>query len=195
MAQQSQEKTIRPEQETIPIGPRWFEQFRSFQSSAFRLEVLQAYAEPSEAQHLNSFLSGNAVPENWIDDWCDLVRQHIKAGHSMTRVHVVQLPLSPYMQFEIECAYTYTAKAGENILLLDHAKVPRELLGSLREDFWLFDDTKVMIQDYTPAGTLHQARILRRPVDVARYLQIRDEVFSRAVPFREFYSSATGRAL
>lgn len=174
---------------TMPIDERWFSEFRSFKDSAFRLEVLQAYAEPSEADVLAKFNKNEPVPEEWIADWCALVRNHVQSGHVMQRVHLVDIPLSNYMHFEFQCAYKHTSVAGEDIRVLNRSAVPGQLLDALKEDFWLFDESKVMVQDYNEAGTLKQARITTDPLKVSRYLQIRDEVLKLSVPFDTFYNS------
>jgi len=181
--------------QVVPIGEQWTEQFRSFKNHAFRLEVLQEYAEPSEKKAFEEFLTRGVVSPEFISDWCDMVAQHVEQGRSMSRVHVVDLPLSKYLLFEIEGAYKYTIEAGEDISMLDRATLSPELQALAAEDFWLFDDSKVMVQDYSQAGALLHSRITEDPKLLEYYRGIREEMLKGAMPLRDFYKLATGSSL
>ncbi|MFM1848440.1 MAG: hypothetical protein RL417_1914 [Pseudomonadota bacterium] len=94
----------------------------------------------------------------------------------MARVHLVDYPLSEYLRFEIEAAYRYTEEAGERIYLLDRARCSLELQEKAGEDFWLFDDAVVMVQEYSESGRFLRARVSEDRETVARYQAIRREV-------------------
>lgn len=179
----------------IPLGESWLEQFRSIRSSAFRLETLQEYAEPSEREALAAFRRHEEVSGDYIRSWCDMVRMHTSAGKSMARVHLVQMPLSDYLRFEIEAAYTLTAAAGESIQLLDAANVAPELLNCLSSDFWLLDDARVMVQHYNAFGALMNSSLTMDRDTVAHFQKVRDSVVPIATPFAEFYQKHTGCVL
>lgn len=177
---------------TIPIGEEWNAQFQSFKQSAYRLETLQAYAEPYESSPFNQYRRGALPDPSFMAEWCKMVKAHIDAGRSMRRVHIVDLPLSEYMRFEIECCYKDTGLAGEDIRLLNRAKLSAELLKATQEDFWFFDDTTVMVNDYDQTGALYQARITADPKAVAYYSSVDRKTWDLSVPFREFYRTHTG---
>ncbi len=179
----------------IPIGEEWNSKFRSFQKSAFRLEVLQAYAEPSEAAALSEFLQGHPPKKEFLADWCRMVEAHTRAGRIMSRVHVVDLPLSDYMRFEIAGAYGFTSEAGEQIYLLNRAVLPAAFGPLANEDFWLFDDTEVIVQIYNNEGTLVEAHLTQHPEAVSRYRRIREHLLHLAVPYREFCSNRLGKGV
>lgn len=121
-----------------------------------------------------------------------MVRGHIEAGRSMRRVHIVDLPLSQYMRFEIECCYRDTGRAGEQIRLLEREKLPVGVPNAALEDFWLFDDSTVMVNDYDRNGTSIQARISSEPKLVQHYSAIDRQIWELSVPFQEFYLTHTG---
>jgi hypothetical protein len=177
---------------TITIGDEFNSMFKNFNLSAYRLETLQAYAEQSESSPFNLYRRGVKPDPSFMADWCQMVRDHISAGRSMRRVHVVDLPLSQYMRFEIECCYCDTGKAGEEIRLLDRAKLPAGLSRVALEDFWFFDGCTVMINDYDQNGTIVQARISSVPKVVEQYAAIDQQIWDLSVPFREFYLAQTG---
>ncbi len=180
---------------TIPIGDEWSNKFRAFRISAFRLETLQAYAEPNESSPFHQYLRGANPPPSWTQEWCEMVENHVASGRSMRRIHVVDVPLSDYMKFEIKCCYVYTGASGENIRLVDRAKLSPELQALTREDFWLFDASMVMVNDYDQSGALYQARISSSPEVVARYQGIEQRVWDRGVPFADFYREVSGESL
>ena len=174
---------------TIPIGEEWNGMFQSFKQSAYRLETLQAYAEPGESSPFNQYLKGVRPPANWTQEWCDMTRNHIDAGRTMRRVHIVDLPLSDYMKFEIECGYVYNDQAGEEVRLLDRSKLSPELLKITKEDFWLFDGSTVMVNDYDQTGALYQARITTDTRAAVYYDEVDKKIWNLSIPFKEFYKT------
>jgi hypothetical protein len=96
------------------------------------------------------------------------------------------------MRFEIECCYGDTGRAGEEIRLLEREKLPRVVSNAALEDFWLFDDSTVMVNDYDQNGTIFQARISSVPKLVQHYVAIDRQIWELSVPFQEFYLAHTG---
>ena len=189
-AQRTQETTIpQVSWRTIEIGAEFNALFYSFKQSAYRLETLQSYAEPSESSPFNQYRRGVIPDPSFMSEWCELVKGHSDAGHSMRRVHIVDLPLSQYMRFEIECCYRDTGAAGEDIRLLDRAKLSPELLKITQEDFWFLDGSTVIINDYDKNGALYQARITSDPKAVEYYLNVQKKTWDISVPFETFYTA------
>jgi hypothetical protein len=180
---------------TIPIAEEWNASFRSFKQSAYRLETLQEYAEPSESSPFKMYLRGIKPDESFSAEWCGMVRDHIDAGRTMRRVHIVDLPLSEYMRFEIECCYHDTGLAGEEIRLLDRSKITPDLAKITQEDFWMFDESTIMVNDYDNEGRLYQARITTDPAAVKYYSNVDRRIWDLGVPFRQFYKTHTGLEL
>lgn len=179
----------------IPINDEWTSMFYSFKHTAFRLETLQWYAEPSESSPFNLYQRGIDPGPSHMDEWCETITKHMQFGRSMRRVHVVDLPLCAYMRFEVECCYRFSGSAGEEIRLIDRATLSPELQELCREDFWFFDNATVMINDYNSGHTLYQARITTDPRAVAYYSDIEKKIWALGVPFREFHETHTGDTL
>lgn len=179
----------------VPLGEAWEKRFRNIAASAFRLETLQAYAEPSEREALAAFQRDGSVSDDYICSWCEMVRGHVSAGKTMERVHLVHLPLSNYLRFEVEAAYVRTGAAGENILLLDATTVDVGLLNLLNSDFWILDDSSVMVQQYNSMGTLQHSFLTTDAKALAHFRRIRDRVLPLATPFADFWREHTGRVL
>jgi hypothetical protein len=113
----------------------------------------------------------------------------------MRRVHIVDVPLSRYIRFEVECCYRLSEGAGEQIRLLDRALIPSTLRETAMEDYWLFDRSTVMVNDYDSNGTLSQARVTEDSRAVGYYANLEEQVWELSVPFRRFYKTHTGLEL
>jgi len=88
-----------------------------------------------------------------------------------------------------------TGDAGEDIRIIDRAQLSPEHLKLINEDFWLFDSTTAMLNDYDEHGTLIRARIATDPTLVARYAEIENQLWPLSVPFRDFYREQVGKEL
>jgi len=86
----------------VPAGSvDWAGLFGRFEHTCFRLETLQRYDEPGEADAFRSFLAGQE-PASYPgkEAWLAIVRAAVTAGKVMQRVHVVAEPLTDYLRFE-----------------------------------------------------------------------------------------------
>ncbi len=180
---------------TIPIGDEFEKTFENFKSSAFRLETLQTYAETSEAGPFHQYQRGAVPDASFMSEWCQMVREHVASSRAMRRIHIVDMPLSDYLKFEIECCYAHAGDAGEDIRIIDRSKLLPEHLKLINEDYWFFDSLTVMINDYDEHGTITQARITTDPVLVSKYAGIEKQLWPLSVPFRDFYRKQVGKEL
>ncbi len=94
--------------------------FTDFKFTAYRLEALQRYDVTYEQDEFSRFLAGEARGEfPGIAEWIDgTVTKAVAAGKSLSRVHVVELPMSDYVRFECAWAYEHTVEAGEDVRIL-----------------------------------------------------------------------------
>lgn len=112
--------------------------FEKFTHSAFRMETLQRYTVDSEAERIGAFLRGEPRPDRSVrtSSWLRRVAVTTAAGKHWSRVHIVDLPLTDYLRYQL-IGYVETAAAGEEIRIAlrgEHSE-----LAALCEDFWLFD--------------------------------------------------------
>lgn len=121
------------------MTPEQFDEaFDSFVESAFRMETLQWYTVDSETPRIQAFLRGEPRPDRSVrtSPWLRRVALSTAAGKHWSRVHIVDLPLTEYLRYQL-AGYLESAAAGEEIRIAvrrGHAE-----LAHLREDFWLFD--------------------------------------------------------
>lgn len=158
--------------------------FTDFTSSAFRLELLDRYIVPDEADYFARFRRGDPFPDDWHDNpW---VAGIVASGRTMSRVHVVHPPLSTYLEFELGWAYPGNVASGEDIRIIDTAE--QQVDGLPDHDFWLFDDRTVVRLVYTLSGEFEGAIVLPE-TEAPRYRTYRDTAWAQAVPYREYWST------
>jgi uncharacterized protein DUF6879 len=162
--------------------------FETFAHSAFRLETLSRYDVPGEAEALGAFLGGAPMPAPDPDDlaWRANIRSHAAVGRRMQRVHLIRGPLTDYLRFEIEWGYSDNAAAGEDIRILHVGDGELPELGD--EDFWLFDDSTLVLMRYDEHGRWLGADQLADPALLPEYQRRRDRALALAVPLSDYLS-------
>jgi hypothetical protein len=124
----------------------------------------------------------------------DIIRQVTAAGTRIYRVHVVDLPLTPYLCYEM-AAYQENLAAGEEVFIA--ARSSHRSLAGLREDFVLFDPgtghQAVVWMRYDALGRITGRDYSDDPADIARARRDRDVAVSHAVPLAEFAAVAQVR--
>jgi uncharacterized protein DUF6879 len=159
--------------------------FRTFARSAFHLELQDTYETPDEAGPFNLFLAGEPDDFAWHRPWLKLVREAVQKGRSMTRVRVVTVPHSDYGRWGLAVA-PLNIEAGEDIRWL-----PRDLTGGIdlpSDDYWLFDDNRLFFTVFEPDGRFVGGAETVDPVVVERFRKIHHQVWSLAIPHREYIS-------
>jgi hypothetical protein len=169
---------------SVPLDIREFSKFfRHFSRSAFRLETLDSYSVPEEAESYRRFLDGQTPPVSNNEEWCQLIRENFDAGKAMERVHLVSSPLTPYLRFEIDWGYVHSSAAGERIHLLDRTKVSAEIASM--KDFWLFDDSILVLMHYDENGSFVGVERENEPRVIAAHVRARALLLSISVPFEQ----------
>jgi hypothetical protein len=158
-----------------------------FQRSAFRLELLDQYVAANEAEPFRRFLAGEPQDPAWRGPWQEFVRSSLSDGKQMARVHVVDEPLSDYLQFELTCAYPANVDAGEDVRILPPYRHPAVSLPS--RDYWLFDDRAVVLMDYDEDGDFTGAELASDSHTIRHYRRIRDLAMRHSVPLADYLTS------
>lgn len=163
--------------------------FESARHTMFKVEVLQDYSAVDDCPSLRAWLAGNqkdARAQGAQDERLIAYRNKcLNSQATITRVHVVKTPHSPYLEWEIQVCYkdSLLAHGAESILLID----TDELRGvTLPEgDFWIFDDKQVLQWDYKHgAGEVVGATLWNEGKGDAidQFRQLRALLLSRAAP-------------
>jgi hypothetical protein len=121
----------------------------SFGREAIHLEMRDAYGTAIELPHMAKWARGEPDDLEWLQGWCAMLREHVKAGKSVRRARVVSEPLSDYQRWSYSIAGPMV-EAGEDIRW-----VPRKLLSSVAlpgNDFYLFDGQLAVFLLYSGNG-------------------------------------------
>src|SRR2546430_3411053 len=136
-------------------GGDFFDLFRTFHHTAYRLEVRESYYEKEQ---LSQFLAGEQVDLSYMEPWLALMVQLRVAGKRVERIRVVSRPYSDYTRYGLWLCQ-YNIRAGEVIRYLDRedaARLPDH-------DYWLLDSSRLYIVRFTETDELLGAE----PVDDA----------------------------
>jgi hypothetical protein len=154
--------------------------FKNFRQSAFRLETLERYTVPQEAEWFEEWKRTGKLPELTPDNdsWLRMVRDHTREGRVMRRVRVVSTPLTDYERFEL-ALFPPSLEAGEDIRVIS-----RSIL-RVGEDFWLFDSQTAVMLRYDSAGRFLRAE----PGEPDRCQRQRDEVLAQSIPLKEYLAT------
>lgn len=159
---------------------------------AFRLEAQQVYAVPAEDEQFRAFTEGRPLPsEPRVNRSMQIIREATARGCRIRRVHVVDLPLTVYLRYEL-AAYRENIDAGEEVGIAVRAW--DQNLAGLAEDFVLFDPDgphpDVVWMRYDDQGQLAGLAQSDKPADLALAADYREIALAHAVPLREFMSLA-----
>jgi Family of unknown function (DUF6879) len=167
------------------------ELFQTFRESAFRLEALQDYVLDEDEPRRQAFHEGRPLPPRpGKTESMRMVREAVAAGKRVHRIHVVDLPLSHYLQYEL-AVYPENVAAGEDVGIAVRSAHPG--LKELDADFWLFDaetsKPAVVWFRYTPGGQIISRDFSEDPGDIQRARAQRDLALAHAVPLSVFMAS------
>jgi hypothetical protein len=160
--------------------------FESFERTAFRLETLDLYIVPEEAQAFDDFLAGRPFDLAWFEPWLTMIRELHDTGRQMQRVRLVADPPTDYQAFELAVTPNNLA-AGEDIHLLPASMAgPLELPGY---DYWLFDDRLVAVMRFTDGGSFVYAELSDDPAMVDAHRAARDVALQHAVSYADYLAA------
>ncbi|MFF1792189.1 DUF6879 family protein [Kitasatospora sp. NPDC058243] len=162
-------------------GKDWRDYFDAMASDAWRLETRSVYTMPQEEDAIRRFLAGGPVTAEDTAAWTRRVRGFRESGRTVGRVHAITRPLTDYLRFEF-AHYAHNVAAGEDIRILD--LTGRENPGLPDQDFWMFDESRVVLMNYRPDGT----QISREAFDgdPSRFVEWKRLAVSESVPFSEY---------
>lgn len=163
--------------------------YAASQQEAFRLETRQSYAVPVEDAQLRAWQAGRPIPRDpEIEEDVAVYSRLVRAGIPVRRVHVIDLPLTPYLRFELAAYQADNIRGGEQVLIAVRPWHPA--LARLTDDFFLFDGDSpratVVWMRYDDAGRLTSRELSTSPADIAQCLEHRKLAMARAVPLSEF---------
>ena len=160
--------------------------FEVFEREAFRLELLPCYDVPQDHARYRQYLAGEPLPSAPKQFWIDYLGRMVTSGRHVRRVHVLPACFTPYLRYEIEWGYLYSAQAGEEIYLLPDCDYP-SIVGTAQVlDFWLFDDRIAFNMHYDAEGHFLDAMATTDEAEVRRLVKIKQTLLQVAMPLRQW---------
>jgi len=163
--------------------------FRTFEHSAYRLEVRERYDVTYEIEPFRRFIAAEEIVDlGFLQGWLDLMNSLEAEGKRVERVRVVSRPHSDYTRYGLWQA-RYNITAGEDIRYLD-----REHAAGLPDhDYWLFDSSRLYHMHFDDKDKLLGAELVEDAATVVQHCFWRDAAWHFAVPSSE-YLKMTDRA-
>lgn len=163
--------------------------FQNLTTSWFRLETLQAYDVEDEHESFAEFLRTGRLDSPGDVEWRAMIADHVGAGRTLQRVHVVEEPLTDYVRYEI-AEYVRNHEAGEEIRLLPVPAgewpegIPRDT------DFWLLDDGQptetAWAMEYDDDGHWLGVEQVNDADLIDTYRQWRDTALALSMPLSDY---------
>lgn len=147
------------------------------------MESRPEYAISYERTVYEMFLSGGPTPPpteiDWWRPWLDWVRDLAGEGRSLQRVRIVDTPLTAYQRFSA-WGGRWNTEAGEKIVYLPRAAA-HILDIPTSADWWLFDDTTLVLLKFGSDGSMIGQELERDPSTIAKYCRWRDKAMMAGV--------------
>lgn len=170
---------------TLLQGQKFDNLFRTFDRSAFHLELKDSYRVPEEAGPFELFIKGKPDDFSWHQPWLTLVREATRAGKSITRVRVVTVPHCDYTRWGLSVAPLNIA-TGEDLRWL-----PRHRAGGIdfpEHDYWLFDDNRVVFTVFEDDGRFAGGAQVSDPQVIEQCRKSHQQVWGLAIPHEQYTS-------
>lgn len=167
-------KTVDKKEHEKILERFWEEMTQEF----FKIEVLQDYTGVDDGPSLQEWKKGNKKKSLELLK-TDYVRDEFfewansKKGIKKTRVHIVEKPYTPYLEWEIEGYKRFNIPyVGEDVFLLD-----KELTGSIwlpEGDMLIFDQKRAISNHYDKNGKCIGADIYDEKDDIYKFLELKE---------------------
>ncbi|GGM90312.1 DUF6879 family protein [Dactylosporangium sucinum] len=157
--------------------------FRDFKRTAFHLEMRDKYGLDSEEGPFQRFMRGEPDDYAWHAPWLKIVRDVTTAGKEISRARIVTVPHSDYTRWSLANA-PLNIEAGEDVRWL-----PRHEVGNIElppQDFWLFDDERVVWTPFDADGRFLGSFEERDPRLISQCRSAYEGVWAIAIPHRDY---------
>jgi len=186
-------KITNEEKEFSLFDKRWSELKHDF----FKLETRQFYANEyspgfKDFQDGKINLAGlRGVLRKFLTEGHDSQYEKIRQGEiKYRRLHVVDLPLSPYLNYEIE-SYRISVEFGEQVFIITRSEVEKLPIPAELHDLLIFDDRYAHLQFYDEnTGLWKYTEVFEDPKQLADFVEEKNLLLENAHPLEEFLAKS-----
>ncbi|MEV8392209.1 MULTISPECIES: DUF6879 family protein [unclassified Streptomyces] len=163
--------------------PTFDDLFHACHSSAVHLEMRDGYMRSDPA--FVDWSAGLKIDpaERWAD-WLGLVSATTGRGVQVRRARIVSEPVSDYIRFEYEVTEGLNIAAGEKVRWLSRRRATDIALPG--NDFWLFDDSVVLINHFDGEGDSLEHEVTAAPEVAKLCASAFETVWQRATPHETY---------
>lgn len=161
------------------------EQLRTFDHAMFRLELQREYIEPIETETVARFRAGRPQDPTELDfmrTWYAHIRAATAQGKTVERVRVHDEPPTTYQRWE-RWIGAWNAAAGERLRYMTRRKA-RDiglLPAAGTVDWWLIDDTRIILMHFDDLGHRIRTELSTDPVTLRQACAWRDLAIPHSV--------------
>lgn len=157
-----------------------------FKKEAFRLELLQEYKVKEEEKAFLYFKENREVRYDLTDYdiWEKKYLSRIKNDRvKVKRVHVIEKPLSDYIEFELGL-YRTSQRMGEEISLLSKDAYDKIIADNIFSDYWLFDDETVLEMSYGIDGNYLSSVTIDK--DIQKWIDLKNKLIEQSTTLNKY---------
>lgn len=165
-------------------APTFEELFGQCERFALHLEMRDGYmrSDPAFIAWQRGEYDGSG--ERWWRPWTELMKEATGRGVKVRRARIVSEPISEYIRFEHEVTEMNIA-VGEQVRWLPRRRATDLALPG--NDFWLFDDTLVLINHFDGDGEVTEHELITDSPALAKLCANAFEaVWERAIPHEQY---------
>lgn len=167
----------------MATSPGFADLLAECQRTAVHLEMRDSYMRSDPA--FVEWQAGQRIKpaERW-PSWFELLGAAITRGVEIRRARIISEPISDYVRYEYDITGELNIAAGERVRWLPRRQATDLSLPG--NDFWLFDDSQVLVNHFDGDGEATARELLDDP-DIAKLCAASFEaVWERAVPHAEY---------
>jgi hypothetical protein len=150
----------------------FWREFITYERSAWRFEQQPSYSVGYEREQFDDFLAGRPKPPTdnpELGEWMAQIARQTAEGKAVGRVRIVDDPLTDYQRW-LQWMDRWNREAGETIDYLSrrHAQEVGLIPQVGPEDWWFFDDSRLMLMHFNEDGVRVKVELLVDEPEVAQ---------------------------
>lgn len=132
--------------------PAFVQFFSSYRESAFRWESFPSYKLAAEEALLRQYAANEPRPDMHFSAWENTLKGATDSGKRFIVTRLVPSDPNSYFDLEVDWSYGPFERAGQISRFILPGEASQEMQIMAKHDFWLFDDSTVVLMQYSPNG-------------------------------------------